>query len=165
MITISEVDSSENVDGFREIKVIQYGAKTADECSPFGIDSNPVDQLDAIFAETEVSGETVVLGYIQENRKSLPGEVRLYALDIFGEVEVTDIYLRNKGIIEIGGNKDNFVSYKNLNIALMKQNQDLMAELVKIQAAISALGGSYVFKNVDLDISASKTEKIKCLKE
>lgn len=164
-ISISEVDSSSIEDGFINVKVEQYGAKTADQCSPAGIDSNPADQLDAVFAETEVGGEPVILGYIQDGMKTRPGEIRLFAMDVFGEEEMTDLYLRNQGIIEIGGNKDNFVSYKALAQALMKHNQELMAELAKISAAISGLGGVYTVQNPTMDISAAKTAKIKCLKE
>lgn len=164
MISLSTIASSFIEEGFRILKVIQYGPKTADECSPFGDDANPLEDMDAIFAETEVGGEPVIIGYIQSNRISRPGEKRIFSMNEFGE-QVADIYLKNTGYIEIGGKDDNFVSYKKLNEALQLQNQKLLTELQKISVAFTGVGGVYITGDVSLDISASKTEKIRCLTE
>ena len=163
MISNSVVEETNIEDGFRVITATQYGTKTADECSPFGLDCNPVDGMDAVFAETDSDGEAVIIGYLQRERISQPGETRFYALDEWGEKVMVDVKLKNDGVIEIAGNKDNFVSYKELNKELVKHNQQLMAELQKIATAISGLGGVYPIGQVSLDISKSKTEKIKCL--
>ena len=164
-VSNSTVEETFIEDEFRIIKVNQYGAKTADECSPFGIDSNPVEGMDAIFAETEVDGEPVIIGYLQRERLSEPGETRFYSLDEWGEEVMVDIRLRNDGTVEIAGDKDNFVSYKALNTELLKHNQQLMAELQKIATAIGGVGGVYTPGQVELDISLSKTVNIKCLTE
>jgi hypothetical protein len=164
MISVSSISSFFMQEGYRILKVIQYGAKTADECSPFGDDSNPVEGMDAIFCETEVGGEPVIIGYIQKHRLAQPGEKRIYSLDEFGDQVATDIFLKNDGTIEVGGNDDNFVSYKELNLALIKHATELQGELTKISTAIGTLGGVYVAGQMNIDISKSKTEDIKCLK-
>lgn len=163
MISISTISDYIIEKGYRIFKVIQYGPKTADECSPFGDDANPLKDMDAIFCETEVGGEPVIIGYIQKDRLAKPGEKRIFSLDDEGLLS-NDIWLKNNGTIEIGGNTDNFVSYTPLNQALEQYNQQILTELSKIQTAIGGVGGVYVPGNVDVDISASKTEDIKCLR-
>ena len=163
MISISTISDFFLEEGYRIFKVIQYGAKTADECSSFGDDSNPIKDMDAVFCETEVGGEPVIIGYIQKERLAAPGEKRIYSLDEYGDM-ANDIWLKADGTIEIGGNTDNFVSYKELNKGLQEQNTKLVAELSKISAAITGLGGVYTPASVDINISAAKTKKIKCLR-
>jgi hypothetical protein len=163
MITISTIKDFIIQEGYRILKVIQYGAKTADECSPFGDDGNPLPEMNAIFCETEVGGEPVIIGYIQKERLSDPGEKRIYSLDQSGKM-ANDIWLKNDGTIEVGGNTDNFVSYRDLNLALLAQNQKINEELLKIAAAVTPLGAAYTPAPITLDISAAKTEKIKCIR-
>lgn len=163
MISISSISSYIIEEGYRIFKVIQYGTKTADECSPFGDDSNPVEGMDAIFCETEVGGEPIIIGYIQKERLAKPGEKRIYSLDEDG-FPATDIFLKNDGTIEVGGSDDNFVSYRPLNQELESYASKLTSELTKIQTAITSLGGTYLPGDSSIDISQSKTEKIKCLK-
>lgn len=164
MISVSVISDFIIEEGYRIFKVIQYGAKTADECSPFGDDSNPIKDMDAIFAETEVGGEPIIIGYIQKERLAQPGEKRIYSLDEYGDM-ANDIWLKANGVIEVGGNKDNFVSYKNLDLALKKNDTDIMAELSKIATAIGSLGGVYAPEIIKTDISSAKTKSIKCLRD
>ena len=42
MISISKISNSFKQGKYRLFKVFQFGAKTADECSPFGFDGNPL---------------------------------------------------------------------------------------------------------------------------
>lgn len=163
MISISIISDFVIQQGFRIFKVIQYGPKTADECSPFGDDGNPLKDMDAVFCETEVGGEPIIIGYIQKQRLAQPGEKRIYSLDKDGELS-NYIWLKNDKTIEIGGSDDNLVAYENLNQGLQEQNQQIMSELTKIATAISTLGGVYVVGDVEINIEKSKTDDIKCLK-
>src|SRR5690606_8847873 len=90
------------------------------------------------------------------------GELRLYATDGNGQLQ-TFVWLKNDGTIELGGNTDNAVRYLPLNTALQGQVTDINAELVKIQTAITGLGGAYAHTPVSIDISGAKIEEIKTL--
>lgn len=63
--------------------------------------------------------------------------------------------------IEINGNTKNFVTHAELNTALQDMVTAINVELEKIKVAIAGVGGSYVPIPITLDISASKTNKVK----
>lgn len=160
MISISKTKSSFKEGAYRILKVFQFGAKTADECAPFGFDGNPPEEMDAIFAETSTGGEPVVIGYIQTQRLAEIGESRLYSLKPDGTLS-TYIWLRKNEIIELGGNDENLVKFSKLEQKMLKLQTDINAELTKIATGISAAGGVYVPAQIQIDIKDSKTEKIK----
>lgn len=163
MITVSSIKDYVIEKGFRIFKVIQYGVKTADECSPFGDDSNPLKDMDAIFCETEVGGEPIIIGYIQKERLALPGEKRIFSLDDNGELS-NYIWLKKDKSIEIGGSDDNLVAFAGLNSELINHNNKINSELEKIRTAITSLGGVYIPSELDIDISKSKINEVKCKK-
>jgi len=67
MITLAKVKDS-FIENFKLIiKVLQFGPKTAKQISPFGIDSNPLENYTAVYSETSNAGESVILGYIHKN--------------------------------------------------------------------------------------------------
>lgn len=144
----------------RVIKLIQFGAKTADQAAPFGDDSNPLNDMVAIYGKTSENGETVVLGYLNKDQMAQPGEKRIFSLKPDGTLSI-DIYLKNDGTMEIGGNSDNAVRYSKLDAALKAQDQKINTELSKIATAITSLGGTYTVQNVSTDISQSKVEQVK----
>ena len=162
MITTSLIDSTAIDNGQRDIKVDQFGAKTADESAPFGDDGNPLKGMIAIYAETSEVGEPVIIGYINENQLAEPGEKRIYSLKSDGSLS-TSVWLKNDGTMEVAGNADNMVRYAKLNTALQLTITNLNAELIKIQSAIVALTGVYTRADVGLDISASKIKEIKTI--
>lgn len=168
MISLSKIFSAVTDKlGFRIIKIYQYGPKTANECAPFGDDSNPVQGWDAVYAETATDGDPIVIGYFNPLAKALPGEKRLYSVkkDATGKVyeEAFYLWIHADGTCEIGGKTDNLVRYTPLNNGLTQQNTSLNAELAKIQIAIGALGGTYVRAQVNVNVSGSKINEIKCL--
>lgn len=160
MISISKISNSFKQGKYRLFKVFQFGAKTADECSPFGFDGNPLEDMDAIFAETSSGGEPVIIGYIQTQRLANLGESRLFSLKEDGTLS-TYIWLRNNNIIEFGGNDENLVKFSKLQEELTKLQNDINGELVKIASGITTAGGSYVPAQIQIDINESKTELIK----
>ena len=100
----------------RIVKFLRYGlddVQTSDEISPYGLDSNPIAGMIAIYAKTEEKGATVIIGYILENQKALPGEFRTYSTDKDG-VEKFYTWLKNDGTYEVGGNDDFLVRYNEL---------------------------------------------------
>lgn len=100
----------------RIIKVFNRGFKdvqTHYQVSQWGDDSNPIQNTDSIVSDTANDESSVVLGYINLNAKSKPGEKRIYATDTDGN-EVFDIYLKNDGTAEINGTGDYLVKYSGL---------------------------------------------------
>ena len=160
MISISKISSSIIEKGYRTLKVLQFGPKTADECAPFGEDSNPLKGMSAIFAETSVEGEPVIIGYLNENQLAGVGEKRIYSLKEDGSVS-SFIWLNNDGKIQLNGNVDNVVRYSKLEDAISLMDTSINAELAKIAQAILILGGSYIVKPIQTNISAAKIDDLK----
>lgn len=155
MITNAIVDSTSTDDGIRMIKVEQFGAKEPYECSPFGFDSNPIKDMVAIYSDTSENGEPVIIGYINENQLSEPGELRLYNSD------KGYIWIRNNNTIELNGDKRTIVAFQDLKTELENTIVKVNAELVKIQTAITALGGAYTQTNVEVNIDSSEVKDVK----
>lgn len=127
MVTLVKTIATKLEDAYRHIKVQVMGKndiQTPAEALPYGIDSNPVKDLVAVYAASSVKGEPVILGYLQKNRLAELGALRLYATDDAGG-EQNYIYLRADGTIEIGGSADNMVRYSELETAF----NDLKADL------------------------------------
>jgi hypothetical protein len=103
----------------RVVKFYRLGksdVQTAIEAGPYGIDSNPIKDLIAVYAETGEKGKTVIVGYLNKNQLAAAGEVRLYSTDAAGEQQFY-IWLKNTGICEIGGAGDFLVRYNELETA------------------------------------------------
>lgn len=160
MISISKINSSLIEKGYRVFKVLQFGAKTADECAPFGEDSNPLKDMTAVFAETSSGGEPVIIGYFNKNQLAEIGEKRMYSLKQDGSVS-SFIWLKNDGTIQLNGTNDNAVRFKPLKNALTQTDTSINTELSKIALAISSLGGSYTPGQVQTDISGAKIDDLK----
>lgn len=159
MITLSKIKGISLFKKSRILKILQFGAKTVTEAAPFGLDSSPLEGMTAIFAETSETGDALVIGYINKNQLSNPGEYRMYSLKQDGS-EAIDIYLKNDGTCELGGNSDSLVKYNPLMEALINSDAQINQELEKIRIAISSLGGSYLKEDVATDISDSKSAKL-----
>ena len=155
MITNSIVDSTTTEDGMRMIKVDQFGAKEPYECSPYGFDSNPVKDMTAIYADTSENGEPIIIGYVNENQLADVGELRLY------NSNKGYIWLKNDDTIELNGNSRTIVAFIDLKTELENTINKLNVELTKIQTAITALGGSYVQVNVEVNIDSSEVKDVK----
>jgi len=162
MITFSKIKSAAIESGQRILKVLQFGVKTADEIAPFGDDASPLEGMTAIYAPTSEAGEPVIIGYINTNQVAKPGEKRIYSLDSGGGISFY-IYLKSDGTMEFGGTADNLVRFTPLNAGLQSEVVLLNAELVKIQAVLTTLGGTYVHVPVTVDVSAAKINEAKCL--
>lgn len=151
--------------GIRIVKVLRYGkhdVQEAEQVAPFGVDSSPVAGMVAVFADTAVNGEAKIVGYVNEEQLADAGETRLYATNAKGVLQ-TFVWLKNDGTIEVGGTAHNAVRYAPLNAGLQQYNTLLVAELVKVATAITALGGAYVPGVVSVDISAAKIDEIKTM--
>lgn len=160
MIYFSKFSESVIENGKRILKVLQFGAKTADESSPFGVDSNPIKGMTAIYSDTSNNSESVILGYINESQLAEPGEVRFYSLDSNKAVKAF-IWLKANGDIQLNGNTYTSVRFEPLKTGLQNSDNALNAELAKIQTAIGLLGGSYTRLVVNTDIDESENNTVK----
>lgn len=100
----------------RIIKVLRFGksdVQTAIECSPYGVDSNPIKDMVAIYSPTSEKGEVAIIGYINKNQKAEIGELRLFSTDANG-VEKFYLWLKNDETIELGGNSNFAVKFNEL---------------------------------------------------
>lgn len=119
---------------YRTVKATVFGpkdVKSAPEGVPFGIDSNPIAGMKAVYIQTSAAGQPVIIGYYVNSDKptpnqpvAMPGEARLYSTDANGNL-ITYLWLHNTagdGQVEIGGTADNAVSYNNLQVQFNELN-------------------------------------------
>lgn len=164
MLNLVKVYSS-SVDSFKRriVKFLLYGKNDVRESiyvSPYGIDSNPIQDMIALYGSTDEKGSSVIIGYINKNSIAGTGELRLFSTDANG-VEKSYTWLKADGSVEINGSTDNFVRYTALDSNLQSQVTKINAELVKIAAGIVAGGGAYTPTFITLDISGSKVDSVK----
>lgn len=89
----------------------KYDPRTANECVPFGIDSNPVAGMEAIYAFTENSDKSVIVGYVNAKALAAEGEIRLYGKT--GQY----IWIKGDGTILMGGDSKHMVRFEELETA------------------------------------------------
>jgi hypothetical protein len=115
-----------------KVKFLRFGKSDVQECieaSPYGIDSNPIKDMIAIYAPTEQSGNNYIIGYLNKNRLAEIGENRLFSTDENGTLKAW-IWLKNDGKIQVLGDSDNFVRYSKLEEAFneLKASHNELAE-------------------------------------
>jgi len=163
MITLAKVRETFVEKGKLIIKSLTLkGAATAKQVTPFGIDSNPLGNWTAIYADTTNAGEAVILGYINKDYITEQGEIRIYSIGDDQAVKAY-AYARKDGVLELNGSAFSSVRFQNLKIAVDNNDTLINAELAKISAAIAALGGTYIVAPVDTNLLniESATVKIK----
>lgn len=158
----------------RVVKVLRYGrddVQSGYAVAPFGVDSNPIKDMVAVYAPTGTKGETVVIGYINKNHIAGIGELRQYSTDEDGE-EQFYLWLRNNGTIEIGGDAKNVARYQELETAFNELRDDFNT-LVLIfnghsHSGVTPGGGitgvtTATGSQSAADITGAKIDEIKCL--
>lgn len=148
------------------VKVYKYGisdVQTPKQVSPFGLDSNPIKDMVAIYSKTDDAGTNIIIGYFNKNQLSQVGENRLYSTDENGNLK-TFIWLKNDGKIQLGGTDNNLVLHAALNDALNKALVGLVPQiqqqLALIATGIAAGGGSYTPGTLTCNLDAAKTLNI-----
>lgn len=110
----------------RIIKVRVLGKddiQTCFESSPFGVDSNPFKDLQAVYAKTGDKGKTVIIGYIHKNQLAAVGETRLFSSDSAGGLKFW-VWLKNDGTLELGGNTKHVANFEGLQTAFNELKTD-----------------------------------------
>ena len=145
------------------VKFFRYGKSDVQEVPqalPFGIDSNPIKDLQGLYIKTAQKGDAVLVGYVQKSVADV-GELRLFSTNSNG-VEQTYTLFKNNGDIELNGNTDNMVRYSSLNTGLANYASNVGVELGKIAAVLNGIvPGSYVPVVPSVNISAAKINNIK----
>jgi hypothetical protein len=117
----------------RTIKILRYGKsdiQTPSEILPYGLDSNPIKDMIALYCPTDEKGQTAIIGYINKNQKAKPGEFRTFATDKDG-VEKFYTWMKDDGTMEIGGDTNFAVLFNELKTEfnkLKKSHNDFLTE-------------------------------------
>jgi len=136
------------------------GASTAKQVTPFGIDSNPLGNWTAIYADTTNAGEAVILGYINKDYITEQGEIRIYSIGDDQAVKAY-AYARKDGVLELNGSAYSAVRFQNMKTAIDTSDGLINAELAKISIAIGLLGGSYIATNISTNLTSSESATVK----
>lgn len=83
---------------------------TAEEVSNYGVDSNPVKGMVAVYGTSEVDGAEVIIGYLNKDRLAAVGEMRIFATDTEGTLQLY-LHLKNDGTAAFGGTADNLMRF------------------------------------------------------
>lgn len=134
-MVLSRVISSAFDSVLRRItKIRTYGKsiETGVEAAPYGIDSNPIAGMVAVYAETSSSGKQVIVGYINKGQLAQPGEHRSYSTDNAGVLKFY-IWQKSDGTCEIGGSSKHMVRYEELKAGW----DQMMVDLNSARAALT----------------------------
>ena len=126
MNIVGTVDGVELKNQERKIKVVIGGTsdvRETDDCGTPGIDASPIRGMKAIYADTQVEGEEVIIGYIIDNQEVAPGEIKIFSQDDNGQMKFY-AHLRKDGTCHFGGNQDNMVRYSALESAFNQLKSD-----------------------------------------
>lgn len=141
-----------------------------EQASPFGVDSNPVKDMVAVYSNTGVKGESVIVGYLNRNQLAAVGEYRTFSTDADGAVKFY-IHQKNDGTCEIGGAADHMVRYSKLEEAFNRMRTDLNALIQKFNNHTHVETGGTTNKvsladqadKCNADISPAKIAEIRTL--
>jgi len=174
MISFVSVISTElNDAGRRIVKFLRLGkddVQTADEASNFGIDSNPVEKLVAVYAKTGLKGDTVIIGYLNKNKISDIGETRIYSTDKEDESDIKMyIHLKNDGTAEFGGADDFLVRFNKLKEGFDQLKSDFNSHITTFNTHQHPETGATTAtptspgQSSSASIDDAKIEEFKCL--
>lgn len=158
------ISTQEDAEIRRLIKVLGLGTDDVQEvlqAAPYGDDSNPIENMVSVMSETNDSGESVIIGYINKNQISDVGEKRIFSTDANGNV-VMSLHLKNDGTAEFGGNADNLIRFNNTKLVL----DELKGDITTLKNALSTWipvindGGAALKASLTSYFSAPLTENI-----
>lgn len=128
-LSTGSITESLKENGRRFIKFIGLGrddVKKHRAIAPWGDESAPIEGAVCIYGPTQINGESVVLGYINQVAFSdlKPGERRLFSTDKDGAEQIY-VLMTDTGNIEFGAADDNLVRYLELKAAFDELKTDL----------------------------------------
>jgi hypothetical protein len=141
MNLVKTISASINNFTQRVIKFYRFGkddVQTALEYGPYGVDSNPIAGMIAIYGPTTDKGETTIIGYLNKNQKASPGEMRIFATNADG-VEKFYIWQKADGTCEIGGAGNFSVKFNELKTEFDKLKTDFNNLVTKYNSHVHVL--------------------------
>lgn len=143
MSSIVKTISTEIKNSRLYVKFFRYGRSDVQEVPqvlPYGIDSNPIKDMQGLYIKTSQKGEAVLVGYIQKSVAGV-GELRLTSTDSDG-VEKTYIWQKNDGTIELNGSAKNLVRFQELETGFNKLRTDHNTLVAAFNAHVHAGAGT-----------------------
>lgn len=128
----------------RLVKFLLYGkddVRETEESAPYGLDSNPIKGMTAIYGRTDKSGDDVIIGYLNQNQLADVGEFRAYSTDSNGGLK-TSIWLKNDGTIEVGGNSNHLARFEKLKEGFDKLVDDFNDHLTAFNSHMHPTAGT-----------------------
>ena len=172
---VTTISTALNKLGQRVSKVFRMGrddVREAIQSAPHGIDANPVKDMVAVYADGQVKGQQVILGYLNKNCISEVGGIRVYSTNTSGAEQIA-IYLRANGTIEVGGDSDFMVRYEPMAATIDEIKSDIatlkqaFTAWVTVPgdggAALKAIAATWAATPLIKDIADSKINEIKTL--
>ncbi len=163
-LTISKVISTFVEKTKLKVKVFLTGlinVQSAHQVAPYGIDSNPIADMKAIYGQTEVNGRPVIIGYINKNVLAEEGDIRLFSTDANGLLKMF-VWLKNDGTLELGGSAKHLARFEELETGFNQLKADFNAFLTHVHGG-SGTPPTPPATPSTASISAAKIEEIKTL--
>ncbi len=154
-----------------KVKILRLGKSDVQdilEASPYGVDSNPVKGMVAIYAPTSEKGKSIIIGYINKNRLAAVGEVRHFSTDADGVLKFYT-WLKANGTLELGGNAKHLARFEELKTGFDQLKNDFNTLITLYNAHIHATPSGASSPTVSTgtastaSIDSSKINEIKTL--
>lgn len=142
MILTKVISTSANKIKQLLVKVVVRGNADIQEpiqASPFGVDSNPIKDMVAVYSRTENDGSIVIVGYLNKKSLAKPGETRLFSTDKDG-VDKFYVWLKDDGTVEIGGDTNYAVKFNELKTEFNKLKTNFNNHLIAYNAHVHTGG-------------------------
>ena len=163
---ISKVISTRLKNARRFIKILINGRDDVQEInvvSPYGVDSNPVKNMIALYSSTSEKGKAVVIGYVNKSALADIGELRLFSTDADGDPDNgAFIHLKNDGTAEMLGTGDFMVRFNALETGFNQLRSDHNAFLTHVHGAAGTPPAPPAPTST-ASISSAKIDEIKTL--
>lgn len=126
------------------VKILRLGKSDVQEvleASPYGTDSNPIQDTQAIVAETSEKGKSVIIGYVNKDRLAAAGEVRHFSTDSAGSLQFYT-WLKANGTLELGGSAKHLARYEELKAGFDQLKADHNALVNAFNSHMHATAGT-----------------------
>ena len=141
------------------------------QASPYGVDSNPIKDMVAVYSRTENDGSVVIIGYLNKQSLAETGEYRTFSTDDSGEIKFYT-WLKKDGTYEMGGDSNFAVKYNELATEFNKLKTDFNNHITEYNThthsviSVGSPSGTPItpspIVNVS-DITQAKNDKIKTI--
>jgi hypothetical protein len=112
-------------------------AREIPQALPYGVDSAPVREMVAVYANTADMGNSVIVGYVYKDAVAEVGSIRLYSENGY-------VYLRANGNLELLGDSKHMVRYEELETGFNSLKQSVTdltnAFNTHVHATVASLG-------------------------